>query len=239
MELWGAMTQRFLVRMLCGVVGAGWGVSGGAVSMANPPSAQVSESEDAADLADASADTPVLRALSISARKAITDKNTAADIRTDSASKPSPPVPASKAESRPLGETLHAAAKDLAIHSGAADAKQYLGAELGLDKPADASGDVNADASNALRRRATGDSANSGNVLPPRSNEQLKLDEEQASFLASALVREVTPWAIGAAVLMCILQGLRLMLAFSRRQTKRKRKYRRSGSGNASRNARM
>ncbi len=239
MELWGAMTQRFLVRMLCGVLGACWGLSGGAVPMGNPPSAQVSESEDAADLADASADSPVLRALSISARKAVADKNTAADIRTDSASKPAPAVSASKSESRPLGETLHVVAKEVAVHSGMADAKQYLGAELGLDKPADASGDANADASNVLRRRATGDSVNSGNALPSRSSEQLKLDEEQASFLASALVREVTPWAIGAAVLMGVLQGLRLMLAFSRRQTKRKRKYRRSGRGSASRNARM
>lgn len=241
MEWWGVMGPRVVVRMLCAVAGVGGCFTVGAASSSSmlqtqtQTQTQTHDAQDAADLVDASADSPVQRALSAMPVKSSADQPRPSDVRTDTAQKPAGPASASKAISNSLGETFHIAVKDAAANTGAMEAKQYLSTEFGLDRAADANAD-----SNALRRRANGgaseDAANANN-LPPRSAEQIKLDEEQASFLASALVREVVPWAIGAAVLLGCLQGLRAMLVFSRRQAERKSKHRKSSS--ASRSARL
>nr|WP_315246731.1 hypothetical protein [uncultured Albidiferax sp.] len=196
------------------------------------------DAQEAADLADAHSDSPVLRALSAMPVKASADKAVASEPRSEAtqsaAPNPANPASASKSNPRPLGETLHTAVKDLAVNSGAMEAKHLLSTEFGSDKATDANAETN-----VLRRRANGDTnsedPNSPNAQS-RSPEQTQLDEEQASFLASALIREVTPWAIGAAVLLCCAQGLRAMLVFGRRQTERKRKYRKSSG---TRNARL
>ncbi|WP_295959262.1 hypothetical protein [Rhodoferax sp.] len=208
-------------------------MSASAAGSTSPLPVQTHDAQDAADLADASADSPVLRALSAMQAMATADKTATSDARTDAAQKPASPASASKSAPSSLGETLHGAAKDMAVNTGALEAKQYLSTEFGMDRAAD----TNAD-SNVLRRRANGGaSEDNANNAPPRSAEQMKLDEEQASFLASALMREVVPWAIGAAVLLGCLQGLRAMLVFSRRQAERKRKHHKSSS--ASRSARL
>lgn len=232
MEWWRVMGSRVGVRILCAVVGVGGCLSAGAASSASLLPATTQEAQDAADLADASADSPVQRALSAIPVKASADKPTAA-APTDTVQKPASPASAPKPAPTSLGETLHVAVKDAAVQSGAIEAKQYLSTEFGSDAAADADAD-----SNVLRRRAnrSGSENATANNAPPRSEEQLKLDEEQASFLASALVREVVPWAIGAAVLLGCLQGLRAMLVFSRRQTARKHKHRKPSS---TRNARL
>ncbi|MBC7680792.1 MAG: hypothetical protein H7172_00525 [Ferruginibacter sp.] len=198
---------------------------------ANPPDALALDALEAADLADASADSPVQRALSALSLKASGGKTAARDTREDAAQKAAIPASASTSLPPSLAESVHVAAKDFAVQTGAVNAKQYLAEELGLDKTP--SNDADADGIQLLRRRTIDNSA------PPRTAEQLKLDEEQASFLASALVQEVIPWAVGAAVLLGSVQGLRAMLAFSRSRTVRKRKYRKSRSGRASRNARV
>lgn len=219
---------------LCAVAGTCWGLPAAAALLPNLSAGSTQDAQDAADLADATANSPVQRALSAMPVKTAADKAATSDPRTEAASKPASPASASKPDARPLGETLHTTAKDLAVSSGAVDAKQLLDTEFGSDKTNDGNTE-----SNVLRRRANGDAsadaANAG-IAPPRSAEQMKLDEEQASFLASALVQEVMPWAIGAAVLLGCAQGLRAMLAFSRRQTVRKRKHRKSSS---TRNARL
>ena len=230
MDLWGAKMQRTVLRGLCGVVVLGWGLSARAAPLASLPSAPVTEASDAADLADASVDSPVLRALSAAAQRNAAGTAPPSDSRAEPASKPA--VPASgRAAELPMStrEALHLTAKELAVRTGVVDAKQHLSAELGLDQPTEDA----ADTPNVLRRRAMGGAGDEdGGIgqMPPRSAEQLKLDGEQASFLASALVQEVMPWAIGAAALLAGIKGLRLFLAFSRKQTERKRKTRRASS---------
>ena len=233
MEWWRVMGPRVGVRILCAVVGVGGCLSAGAAASASLLPAQTQEAQEAADLADASADSPVQRALSAIPVKSSADKPAATAAPTDTVQKPASPASVPKPAPTSLGETLHVAVKEAAVSTGAIEAKQYLSTEFGSDAAADADAD-----SNVLRRRANrGGSENATtNNAPPRSEEQLKLDEEKASFLASALVREVVPWAIGAAVLLVCLQGLRSMLVFSRRQTERKHKYRKSSS---TRNARL
>ena len=234
MEWWSVMAQQTVARTVCAVAGVCWCVPSGAAVSTNPLPAVAQDAQDAADLADASSDSPVLRALSAFSIKTLADKTAAPDAPSDTAQKSASPAPTSKPIPISLGESVHGAAKDLAVSTGVVDAKQYVSEELGLDTTPDA----NADGINVLRRRASGDTASANNA-PPRSAEQLNLDAEQASFLASALVQEVTPWAIGAAVLLGCVQGLRVMLAFSRRQTLRKRKHRKSSRGSATRNARL
>jgi hypothetical protein len=234
MAWWGDKRPGAKAGALCALAAVCFGTPVAAALLPNLSSGSSQEAQEAADLADAHSDSPVLRALSAMPVKAAADKVVAPEPRADAAPKPVTAASAIKSDPRPLGETLHAAAKDLAVSSGAVEAKQFLNAEFDSDKATDANTDTN-----VLRRRANGDTnADDPNArnAPPRSAEQTKIDEEQASFLASALVREVTPWAIGAAVLLFCAQGLRAMLAFSRRQAERKRKFRKSSS---TRNARL
>jgi hypothetical protein len=238
MDVWGAKMQRTVLRELCGVVLLGWGLSAGAAPLSSLPSAPVTEASDAADLADASVDSPVLRTLSAAAQRNAAGTAPSSDPRAAPASKPA--VPASgRATEPPLStrEALHLSAKELAVSAGVVDAKQHLSAELGLDPPTQDVADPN-----VLRRRAMGGEGDEdGGIgqMPPLSAEQLKLDGERASFLASALVQEVMPWAIGAAVLLVGIKGLRLFLAFSRKQTERKRKTQRASSRSRPHSARF
>ncbi len=229
MDVWGAKMQRTVLRALCAVLGLCWGLSVWAAPLSSLSSAPVSEASEAADLADASADSPVLRALSTAAQRNAAGTDTPADSRAAPAAKPAVPASGRPAEP-PLSnrEALHLAAKELAVRTGVVDAKQHLSAELDLDPPTQDVADPN-----VLRRRAMGGAGDEdGGIgqMPPLSAEQLKLDGERASFLASALVQEVMPWAIGAATLLAGIKGLRLFLAFSRKQAERKRKIRRTGS---------
>lgn len=221
MKWCGVMVQRAVVGVVYAVAGSCAGLSSAAVLTANPSAVLATDAQDAADLADladASADSPVQRALSAIPLKTSAGKT--ASLELDS-----------KLPATPLHESMRLAAKDLALNMGAVDAKQYLREELGLDNTLAAATD--GDGIPALPHRA------SDNNAPPRSAEQLKLDGDQASFLALALVQEVLPWAIGAAVLLGCVQGLRLMLAFSRRRATRKRKYRKSSRSRTPRNARL
>lgn len=236
MEWWRVMKQRAVVRAMCAVAGVCGCLSSGATPTTNLSSALEQNAQDAANLADASSDSPAQRALSAILTQASADKTAAPVAPTDTAQKSASPASASKPLPISLGESAQVAAKDLAVHTGAVDARQYWSEELGLDKRPDAN--ANADGVNMQHRRANNDAASTNNA-PPRSADQVKQDEEQASFLASALVREVMPWAIGAAVLLGCVQGLRMVLAFSRHYAARKRKYSKSSSGNASRNARL
>ncbi|MBC7617963.1 MAG: hypothetical protein H7293_03050 [Candidatus Saccharibacteria bacterium] len=231
MECWGVGVQRSVVRVVCAMAGVCGCWSPAAALAANLQDALAPDVQEAADLADASADSPVQRALSALSLKASTDKAGVPNAREVMAQKAAIPASASKPISPSLAESVHVAAKDFAVQTGAVNAKQYLAEELGLDKTPDA--DADADGTQLLRRRTI------DNTTPPRTAEQLKLDEEQASFLASALVQEVMPWAAGAAVLLGSMQGLRAVLAFSRSRAVRKRKHRKSRSGRASRNARV
>lgn len=233
MEWWGDKRPQAMAGALCAVAAACYGMPAAAALLPDLSSGTSQDAREAADLADAHSDSSVLRALSAMPVKAAASEPRA-DAIPHGAQKPASAASASQANARPLGETLHTAAKDLAVNSGALDAKNFLSTEFGSDKSADANAETN-----VLRRRANGDAnaeePNPHNA-PPRSAEQSELDEEKASFLASALVREVTPWAIGAAVLLFCAQGLRVMLAFSRRQSERKRRYRKSSG---TRNARL
>ena len=216
-------------------------VGGWAESTPSLSSDVLQHANDAADLAEANLDSPVLRAMSAAQAKASAkaNKTASAELRIDAGQPPATTASASKRDPVPIGATLQLAAKELAVKTGAADAKQYLSAELGLDKPADT--DTDTDTVNALRRRASGEADVAGDATA-RSAEQLKLDGEQASFLASALVREVMPWAVGAAGLLGCVQALRLMLAFSRRKAERKRKrrkFRNSTHSSVSRKVRL
>jgi hypothetical protein len=235
MDVWGAKMRRTVLRVLCAVLGLCGGLPVWAAPLSSLPSAPVTEASDAADLADASADSPVLRALSAAAQR-----NAAGGASpAEPASKPA--VPASgRATEPPMStrEALHLSAKELAVSTGVVDAKQHLSAELGLEQSTE---DV-AEPPNALRHRAMGGAGDEdGGIgpMPPLSAEQLKLDGERASFLASALVQEVMPWAIGAVALLVGIKGLRLSLAFSRKQTERKRKTRRASSRAHSPGARL
>lgn len=229
MEWRGVKRLRAVLCALCAVAVVGWGLPAAAALLPNLSEGTSQDAQEAADMADAHSGSSVLRALSAMPVKASADKAASADPRTDATAKPASPASASKSDPQPLGETLHTAAKDLAVNTGAVDAKQYLSTEFGSDKAPD--GNAEAD-SNVLRRRANGDtSGNAANAnAPVRSAEQMKLDEEQASFLASALAHEVIPWAMGAAVLVGCAQGLRAILALSRRKSERRRRHRRSSS---------
>ena len=235
MEWWRVMKQRAVVRAMCAVAGVCGCLASGATPTTNLSAVLSQDAQDAANLADSSSDSPVQRSLSALLTQGAADKTAAPDARTGTAQKSAGPASASPPPTS-LGESLHVAAKDLAVNTGAVDAKQYLSEEFGLDKASDAN--TNADGINMQHRHSDGDTANANNA-PPRSAEQLKLDEEQASHLVSALVREVMPWAFGAAVVVGCVQVLRMMLAFSRRQATRKRKYRKSSSSKASRSARL
>jgi hypothetical protein len=224
---WGVKARGLWGCLLCGVV-IGWSTCVWAQSSGHLPSAAGQDAEDAADLADASADSPVLRALSASARKALAERPVLADGRTDAAAKSASPPAATKPE-RSLAEDARSAIKDVAVQSGAVDAKDFLNSELGLDKPADSAGEIPPESRRALHPSGNGGAENTGNVSPGAQG-QPKLNEEQISFLASALVREVVPWAIGGAVLLASIQGIRLVLAYARRKNERKRKYRKSRS---------
>ena len=243
MELWGAKTQRAIARLLWVLAITGGPVGGWAESTPSLSSGVLQHANDAADLAEANLDSPVLRAMSAAQAKASAkaNKTASAELRIDAGQPPATTASASKRDPVPIGATLQLAAKELAVKTGAADAKQYLSAELGLDKPADTDTDTDTDTVNALRRRASGEADVAGDATA-RSAEQLKLDGEQASFLASALVREVMPWAVGAAGLLGCVQALRLMLAFSRRKAERKRKrrkFRNSTHSSVSRKVRL
>ncbi|WP_367847833.1 hypothetical protein [Rhodoferax sp. WC2427] len=236
MEWRGVKKLRAVACAVCAVAGAGGVLPAAAALLPNLAPGSTQDAQEAADLADAHSDSPVLRALSSMPSKAAADKAATPEPRTDTAPKPANPASATKPEARPLGETVHMAAKDLAVSTGAVDARQYLSTEFGSDKAPDGNADPEI---NVLRRRANGDTrsdAANANNAPARSAEQMKLDEEQASFLASALVHEVMPWALGAAMLVGCAQGLRAMLAFSRRKSERRRRHRKSSS---TRNARL
>jgi hypothetical protein len=217
-----ALVKRLWRGVLWAALGLGCSLSVWALPAGHVPAAPVHDAEEAADLADASADSPVLRALSASARKALADKGAVPDVPAKPASTPV----AAKPE-RTLAEEARSTAKDLAVQSGVVGAKEFLNAELGLDKPADASADALAENRRAMRQSATGGGDSADNALP--GNPHLpKPDEAQISFLASALVREVMPWAIGGAALLASIQGIRLMLAYAQRKNERKRKFRRT-----------
>ena len=236
MELWGTKTQRAIIRLLCAIAVGGWGASVGAEATPTLSSGVLQDAFDAADLADAYLDSPVLRALSAAQVKASVDKTAVADIHAVTGPKPANATATSKQDPVPLGVVLQGAVKDLAVQTGAVDAKHFLSDELGLDKSADVP--VDADTANSLRRRPNGDADIASNA-PPRSAEQIKQDGVQASILASALVQEVVPWAVGFFTLLGCVQGLRLMMAFSQRKTERKRKRRKASSGGGSLRARL
>lgn len=230
MELWDAKTRQTTVRVLCAMAVLGWAESIWAGPTAGPLSASLQNALETADLVDANADSSALRVLSSAPAKAAADTSAASDTRAGAAQKSAQTASVGKRIPGPLNETLQTVAKELAVHTGAVNAKQYLGTELGLDTSTDAPVDASAEAGNALRRPSSGEAASRSNGEPP-SAEQRKLNKEQASFLASALLLEVMPWAIGFAALLGCAQGLRVVLAFSRRQALRKRKHRKSSSG--------
>ena len=229
MECWGVGVQRAVVHAVCAIAGLCGGGSPALALAASPLAALAPDAQEAADLADATADSPVQRALSALSLKAATGTAPAPDTHEDAAQKVAIAASASKPLPPSLAETVHGTAKDFAVQTGAVNAKQYFAEDLGLDKTPD----TDADGIQLLRRGAIANNAS------PRTAEQIKLDEEQASLLASALVQEVMPWAIGAAVLLGSAQGVRAILAFSRIRTARKRKHRKSRSGHVSRNARL
>lgn len=235
MQWWGDNRLRAMAGALCAVTVVCHGTPAAAAILPNLSSGSSQDAQEAADLADAHSDLSVQRALSAMPVKAAGDKAAASEPRATASQgaspsalqKPATPASASASAPRTPGETLQKTAKDLAV-----DAKQLLSTEFGSDKTADPNAE-----GNVLRRRTNGEtSAEENPHSTPRSAEQSHLDEEQASFLASALVREVTPWAVGAALLLACAQGVRALLAYGRRKAERKRRHRKSsGSRNARR----
>lgn len=240
MEWWGVMHRRAVVRVICAVAGVVGCLSSGAAPITSLPSVLADDARDVADLADASSDSPAQRALSAVLAQAAADKTAAPDARTDAVRKSASPASASKLLPSPvstaMAEPVQGGTKEPAAITAAVDAIHYLGDELGLDQTPNPNAD--SDGANLPHRRTNGDIPSASNA-PLRSAEQLQQDDEHASTLASALVREVIPWAVGAAVLLGSMQVLRMGLAFGRRQAARKRKHRKSSSGHTSRSARL
>jgi hypothetical protein len=237
MDFGGATPRRCTARVLCGVVVACLGLAAWAVPLGHGPSLSTQDAQEAADLADASADLSALRALSAAPPRASADKPPTSTARAEPATAPSRAAAAST-PAPPLTsrDGLRLASKELAESTGLADAKARLEGEFGADKTGLSEAEADADPANALRRRAAGTHGDTEPTPqgPQRTAEQIKNDGARASILASALINEVMPWAVGAALVLAGIKGVRLFLAFSRKQSKRQRRHRRS-SGRSTR----
>ncbi|WP_394791439.1 hypothetical protein [Rhodoferax sp.] len=245
----GTMRQAMVWCLLLGGCGFGFGAAASpmadaslAASNQSPSQGFVPQTVDSGNDSSvgsgpaAQPDAPPKRALSKGAENLV--RAVAAPATSGGAQAAESPSP-----STADGEWLRSTYKDMAKSSGAVDALQSLNSELNADKGGitDSTREAETDPAVLARRRAEGGAGPDGRAAntAPRSAEQLKLEEAQASFLFSELVREVTPWLIGAAIFYCCIYGTRLMLAYSRMKAERKRKRRRSRSSTSSRNARL
>lgn len=151
------------------------------------------------------------------------------------------PIAANSGASVAEPESIRASLKDLATSTGAVDALHSLNSEVNSATSgafADGSRDGGADGVRHADAQA-GSEVRIATRAAPLTAEQRKLDEAQASFLFSALLEEVLPWLIAAAVMYVVVYGARLLLAYNRMKAERKRKRRQSRSGSRTRSARV
>lgn len=132
-------------------------------------------------------------------------------------------------------ESVSAAYKDLVKSTGAQDVYQNLSADLGAARQALDAGSEEEIAA-ARKARANGDVSTGGisglrAAEPPRTEEQMRLDEARASLLANQLLGEVAPWVAGAVLLYIGVKIARYMLLRSRNKAARRHKHRRRMAG--------
>jgi len=239
---WGDRMQRRKtnknILRLCGVL------VGGLCSLALH-AAPVSTGESAPptghgisdlDAGDAGADVNPAAMAAAANRPAATGQGASAKaaeaVRAELA--PSAMAPAPNAADR---DVIRSAYKQLAETTGAVDALQRLNAELGSDKTGEAVGGTrDADTEGG---RPHGGADRAAVATMPKTAEQLHQEDVQASFMAQMLIDEVRPWALGTALVYFGIYGVRMMLRYSRMKSERRRKQRKSGSGQKSRSARL
>nr|WP_315237079.1 hypothetical protein [uncultured Albidiferax sp.] len=225
-----------LVGCLTLLVGWGLAAAAWAVPIADQP-ASVFQSQPAAE-----APTVDVGALAVAdaPAKATAAKSAEAPARSGSPELPMPRAEPASTSGLAEPESLRSSLKDLANSSGVVDALHTLNSELNSNASGSLADAQDGGAEMARRAEAqSGSEPRMGVRAAPLTAEQRKLEEAQASFLFSALVREVTPWLIAAALMYIVIYGARVMLAYSRMKAARKRKRRQSKSGARTRSARV
>nr|WP_315427947.1 hypothetical protein [uncultured Albidiferax sp.] len=217
----------------------GWGLAAAAwgVPIADQPSSAF-QSQPAAEAP--TVDVDALTATADTPAKSTAPKSADAPARSGSPELPMPRVEPASTSGLAEPESLRSSLKELANSSGVVDALHTLNSELNGSASGTFADAPDGGADMARRTEAQpGSEARMGVRAAPLTEEQRKLEEAQASFLFSALVQEVTPWLIAAALMYVVIYGARVMLAYSRMKAARKRKRRESKSGARTRSARI